>query len=199
MFMYKELTDEELIKKIKQYNDKEAMNLLLFRYEEEIKKLVYFRLGKIQNYYYDVDEFMQLVRCSTINILNNFEEEKGKFKQYWICSANRIISTELKRISNKTHHIHISQMLVIQEGEPINVLEYFDFGSNLITRDYDSQEEINKVKSLCDEFLTKKEKRVLTLKIIGFSYEEIAEKIKSTPKKVDNIMIQIRKKLKKYL
>ena len=36
--MKKEVSDEELVYKIQKFNDKEAMNLLLFRYEKNNKK-----------------------------------------------------------------------------------------------------------------------------------------------------------------
>lgn len=57
-------------------------------------------------------------------------------------------------------------------------------------------EHLNEVLSACEVTLSDVEKTVIFLKAVGMSYEEIGERLKMTPKSVDNALQRGRKKLK---
>ncbi len=194
----KELKDEELIYIIQKNDDEEAINILFSRYEKEIKKIVRNRLNKTFKFYYDYDEFEQIIRCSTLQIIKKYDPSKGIFHKYWACSANRIITTELRRISKKLSGVELNQVFTFNEQE-IDYMETFSSDETSFKRNIDATSELERIKSISDEFLTLEEKTILAYKMIGYSYTEIAHKIKSTPKRVDNVMLMIRKKLRKYL
>lgn len=196
--MKKELTDNELIYKIQKFNDKEAIDLLLYRYEDEIKKLVRGRLSKTFKFYYDYDEFEQLVRFATLKVIKTYDSSKGTFHNYWSSSANRIITTELRRISKKLSGVEVNQVFTFNEEET-DIMESFSNDSTIFKRKIDATYDLERIKKISDEILTLEEKAILAYKMIGYSYNEIAQKIKSTPKRVDNAMLIIRRKLKKYL
>ncbi len=196
--MKRELTDNELIYKIQKFDDKEATDLLLCRYENEIKKLVRGRLGKTFKFYYDYDEFEQLVRFATLKVIKTYDSSKGSFYNYWSSSANRIITSELRHISKKLSGVEVNQIFTFNEEET-DLMESFSNDSTIFKRKIDATYDLERIKKIADEILTLEEKAILAYKMIGYSYNEIAQKIKSTPKRVDNVMLIIRKKLKKYL
>ena len=185
--MKKEVSDEELVYKIQKFNDKEAMNLLLFRYEKNNKKIVRGRLRRVGKFYYDYDEFYQ-----------TYDDKKGDFYNYWSSAINRVISTELHKLGKKLSGIEVNQIYVFNE-EDADYMETFTSDEDLFIRQFNAKCELERVKSISDEFLTLEEKTILAYRMVGYSYEEIAKKTKSTPKRVDNIMLLIRKKLKRYL
>jgi len=196
--MKKEVSDEELVYKIQKFNDKEAMNLLLFRYEKNNKKIVRGRLRRVGNFYYDYDEFYQIVRFTTLRVIETYDDKKGDFYNYWSSAINRVISTELHKLGRKLSGIEVNQIYVFNE-EDADYMETFTSDEDLFIRQFNAKCELERVKSISDEFLTLEEKTILAYRMVGYSYEEIAKKTKSTPKRVDNIMLLIRKKLKRYL
>ncbi len=197
--MESKLTDEELVEKIIRQDDKEAIQLLLFRYESECRKMVYSRLKRFYYRYYDIDEFMQLVRLTTIGIVKKYDPDKGSFHAYWSCAINRVITSEIRRLNSKSRSLEVGQSTLFKEEFNDDFLENMAGNSILITQQLNIEETLDRIDEIKMDYLNEIERMVLSYRLAGFSYKEIAKKIKSTPKRVDNIMNAIRKKIKKYL
>lgn len=193
------ISDEMIVKKIKSSHDKEALNTLLFRYERSAKSLVKTRLYHLNKRGYDEDEFLQLIRYATIKATETYDAKKGKFYPYWYRVADRVICSELRRIHNKTNSLEINQSFLLKDEEDTDWFENIDPRHASINQQLYAEERLAKIREASDLFLDVIEKVVLSYRIAGYSYEEIAKKIKSTPKGVDNIVFQIRRKLKDYL
>lgn len=198
-FEYTQYNDEELVRLILDKNDAEAMQTLLFRYEPEVKKIVNFRLAKTMLRNYDREEFYQQVRLTTIQILDRFDPLKGDFYTFWTCAASRTISSEIRSIMSKGRQQEIGQSYFFNEEVGEDFFENMSGNELLLTDQISIDEMMKKICEIRDNFFTETEKQVLAYRLAGYSYVEIAKQIKSTPKGVDNTMLMIRKKLKKYL
>ncbi len=198
--MERSITDEEIVQRIIENDDNEAIQLLLVRYENECRKIVYYRLKKLPaNQKYDIDEFMQIVRLTTVSIIKKYDRARGSFHSYWSCAVNRIITSEIRRVNSKSRSLEISQSCFFKEEYNDDFLENMSDNSVLIRDQLDVEDTLLQIQDISNEHFTDLEKKVFAYHLAGFSYKEIAQKIKSTPKKVDNLMMGIRKKIKNYL
>ena len=103
------------------------------------------------------------------------------------CINNRIIS--VLRSRNAQKNIPQDMMQNIDDGEEVQ-----DFSADP-QNIYSAQEDDARFEDLLSEKLTDFERSVLTLRAEKLSYEEIAERLGTNPKAVDNALQRIRRKL----
>ena len=192
------LSVEELVEKIKSNNDEEAEQVLLFRYEKEVKKVVNSRLSKVRIRGLDREELYQAIRLLTITIVDKYDQSKGNFYGYWSTSANRMITSEIRSSLSKKRKTEIGQCYFLREdGE--DWFENLSGNEPSIKQQYEMKEILEKVKKISDTYFSVEERTVFAYRLSGYSYQEIAKILKMSPKNVDNIMLLIRKKIRLYL
>ncbi len=197
--MYEKLTDEQLVYRIQKENDKEAIDLLLFRYENETKKIVFARLGKWHRQYFEYDDFFQLVRLTTLKVIKLYDPQKGSFYNYWSGATNRIITSEIRRLTKNNYSVEIRQILVFNDNEENYYFDNIKSDELSTVEQYQYNELFSNINTIAEEFLSPFEKAVLYYRMVGYSFNEIANKLKTTPKKIDNAMAKVRRKLRHYL
>ena len=201
--VYDNMTDEELIKRIKA-EDKSALEFLIHKYKDIVNM-------KVSKYYIngaEKEDIMQEGLIGLYKAIVGFDEEKqNSFKTFANLCIERQVITAIKG-SNRQEHIPLNSYLSLnssnyendngdEEGELIEVLDANPVEDPLET--LTKNEYYKTVEKTIDESLSDFEKRVLSRFIDGQSYVQIAEGLNSQVKSVDNAIQRIRKKAIKSL
>ena len=137
--------------------------------------------------------------------IKSFDNDKNNtFKTFANLCIDRQLITAIKT-SNRQKHIPLNSSFSLNdaafnENDDTQIIDVLDTKyvedplDTIAKKEYFSQIELK-----IDESLSKMEKKVLKLYINGNSYIEIAEKLDSTPKSIDNAIQRIRKKAIKIL
>lgn len=194
---YMELSDEEIIAKIKD-GDEKALTYLLEKYKELVNMKVgkYFLIGA------EREDIVQEGMIGLYKAIKNFNEEKqNSFKSFANICIERQLITAIKT-SNRQKHMPLNSYLSLNnaaydknEENSVELIDTFD-GKNV----EDPLETIMKkeyyenVQTEIEKNLSKFEKQVLVRFIKGESYNVIAKKLDTQVKSVDNAIQRIRKK-----
>lgn len=192
---YEKMSDEEAIELIKQ-GDKGALDFIMDKYKEvvNIKVSKYFIIGA------EKDDIVQEGLIGLYKAIKNFDSEKdNSFKTFANLCIERQLITAIKT-SNRQKHQPLNSYLSLnmsayedEEAEP--VIDIFD--SNQIEDPLDTitkKEYYTEIENAIDKSLSDFEKKVLNRFANGESYVQIADKLNTPVKSVDNAIQRIRKK-----
>lgn len=197
---YEEYSDEELIKKIKE-GDNKAQTYLLNKFQNVVsmKTKKFFLIGG------DNDDMFQEGMIGLYKAIKNFDAEKNNsFKTFANICIERQLITAIKA-SNRQKHIPLNSSFSLnnaafEEDDETEVIEILDTKyaedplETITKKEYFESLEKNVRKSLSPF-----EMDVLMYYIEGVSYQDIAEKLNSQPKSIDNAIQRIRKKAIKVI
>ena len=200
---YDNMKDEDLIEIIKS-GDKVAFDFLINRYKELVNMKVskYFIIGA------EKDDIVQEGLIGLFKAIKSYKSDmKSSFKSFANICIERQLITAIKS-SNRQKHMPLNSYLSLnisaydeQDGESdISLIDVFD--SALIEDPLDTitkKEYYKQVEETIDKSLSDFEKQVLNRYINGESYVQIAEKLDTPVKSVDNAIQRIRKKAIKGL
>ena len=193
----KDMSDEELVKLIKEDNNKEALEFLLSKY----KDLVNMKVGKYFIIGAEREDMVQEGMIGLYKAVQNFEDDKqSSFKSFANMCVERQMITAIKT-SNRQKHMPLNSYLSLNvsagddEDNGKDLMDIFD--ANLIEDPLDTitkKEYYKNIEVTIDKSLSDFEKQVLKRFINGESYEQIATKLDTPVKSVDNAIQRIRKK-----
>ena len=193
----KDMSDEELVKLIKKDNNKEALEFLLSKY----KDLVNMKVGKYFIIGAEREDMVQEGMIGLYKAVQNFEDDKqSSFKSFANMCVERQMITAIKT-SNRQKHMPLNSYLSLNvsagddEDNGKDLMDIFD--ANLIEDPLDTitkKEYYKNIEVTIDKSLSDFEKQVLKRFINGESYEQIAVKLDTPVKSVDNAIQRIRKK-----
>ena len=201
--VYEDMTDEELIKRIKA-EDKPALDFLINRYKEVVNM-------KVSKYYLNGAEKEDIIQEGLIGLykaIKGFNPDKqNSFKTFANLCIERQVITAIKG-SNRQKHMPLNSYLSLnnsnyenedgeEEGQLIEILD-----ANTIEDPLDTvtkNEYYRKIEKTIDESLSDFEKKGLSKCIDGQSYIQIAQSLNSPVKSIDNAIQRIRKKAIKSL
>lgn len=201
--IYDNMTDEDLIKKIKA-EDKSALNFLINRYSNIVNI-------KVSKYYIngaEKEDIMQEGFIGLYKAIKNFDAEKqNSFKTFANLCIERQIITAIKG-SNRQKHMPLNSYLSLNSSgfendnsdDDSELIEVLD--TNTIEDPLDTvtkNEYYKTVEKTIDESLSNFEKQVLSRFIDGQTYIQIAEGLNSPVKSIDNAIQRIRKKTMRNL
>lgn len=192
---YDDFTDESLIEKIR-LGDNEAQNYLLEKYRNVVnmKANRFFLIGA------ESDDMVQEGMIGLFKAIQSFDLEKNNtFKTFANLCIERQLITAIKT-SNRQKHQPLNSSFSLNlsaydENEDTEVIDILDANTvedpleTITKREYRESLE-NKI----DENLSAFEKKVLNRYIQGESYVDIATKLDSPVKAIDNAIQRIRKK-----
>ena len=192
---YNNFSDEELIKEIRLGN-LEAQNYLLEKYRNlvSMKANKFFLIGA------ETDDMLQEGMIGLFKAIQSFDLEKNNsFKTFANLCIERQLITAIKT-SNRQKHIPLNSSFSLnktafEDDEDTSLLEILD--SKFIEDPLDTitkKEYFETIENKIDENLSLFEKKVLERYIQGESYVDIANKLESPVKSVDNAIQRIRKK-----
>jgi len=198
---YESMTDEDLIKIIKS-GDKYALDYLMSKYKElvNIKVSKYYIVGA------EHDDIVQEGMIGLYKAIKSYNPDKHNlFKTFANMCIERQLITAIKT-SNRQKHIPLNSYLSLNmsaydsEEDDTQIMEVLD--AALIEDPLDTitkKEYYANVESTIDKALSDFEKQVLKRYIDGESYVEIAQKLDTPVKSIDNAIQRIRKKAIKGL
>lgn len=197
---YAYLTDEDLVRVIKD-GDKTALEYLIVKYKDLVQM-------KVSRYYIIGAEREDIVQEGLIGLfkaIKNFEEGKqNSFKSFANLCIERQLITAIKS-SNRQKHIPLNSYLSLNnsgndnEEDDKSLLEILNSTQEDPLETITKKEYYQAVETAMDKHLSGFEKQVLNRYINGESYNEIAEKLDTPVKSVDNAIQRIRKKAMKNI
>lgn len=192
---YNEMSDEDLIETIKS-GDKLALEFLITKYKELVNMKVskFFMIGA------EKEDIMQEGLIGLFKAIKSFNPEKqNSFKTFANLCIERQLITAIKS-SNRQKHMPLNSYLSLnttayEEDEDSNLLDIFDAHQIEDPLDTITKKEYYKtVENAIDKSLSDFEKQVLNCYMQGESYIQIAEKLDTPVKSIDNAIQRIRKK-----
>lgn len=193
---YNNIKDEDLIQKIKS-GDNDALNFLINKYKEVVNMKVsrYFIIGA------EREDITQEGLIGLYKAIKSYDGEKqNSFKSFANLCIERQLITAIKS-SNRQKHMPLNSYLSLNmsaydnEDDDTSIYEVFD--ANMVEDPLDTitkKEYYRSVESVIEKSLSDFEKQVLHELVNGNSYVNIAEKLNSPVKSVDNAIQRIRKK-----
>ena len=187
-----------LIEKAKN-DDSESMELILKSFKPKVNAICreYFLIGS------DFDDILQEGMIGLYKAIQNYDKQKNNnFSQFASMCIHRQIQNAVK-IANAKKHIPLNDYMSINtEGgvenngdSPQIYLVTKDKGAEKISLEKEQNSHIiNQIK----EQLNEEQFKVLLLYLNGYKYNEIAMIIDVKPKKIDNIIQTIKRKLKNF-
>ena len=192
---YTNKSDEDLIEIIKS-GDKSALEFLINKYKELVNMKVskYFMIGS------EKEDIVQEGLIGLYKAIKSFSPDKqNSFKTFANMCIERQLITAIKS-SNRQKHMPLNSYLSLnasayENDEETSILDTYDAHQiedplETITK----QEYYQSVEKAIDKSLSSFEKQVLNRYIQGESYVQIAEKLDTQVKSVDNAIQRIRKK-----
>ena len=198
---YDNLEDEKLIKLIKENNDTDALNYLLDKYTDLVNMKVskYFIVGA------EKEDIVQEGLIGLFKAVKNFDKTKlSSFKTFANLCVERQLQTAIKS-STRQKHMPLNSYLSLntsayEDDNDMTVMEMLDLNKSEDPLDTITKKEYYKfVENRIEETLSDFEKQVLHRYANGESYVEIAKKLDSPVKSVDNAIQRIRKKATKNI
>lgn len=175
--------DYELIYMVKE--NEEVFDYLLEKYEPLFKKLSYSFYNKNINKGIDVEELMQNCRITLYYAINKYDEKKEVlFYSYLLMCLNGMLKSYYKKYIKRPEVLNIY-------NNNVDYLTVQDVYNDYI--DYDLQNKIIDFKNS----LSFIESCVFELWYNEFSYKDIAVLLEISAKRVDNILVKVRKKMEK--
>lgn len=197
---YENNTDEELVAKIKQ-GDKTAQICLFERY----KDIVNMKANKFYIIGAEKEDMAQEGLIGLYKAIKSYDVDKqNSFKTFANLCIERQLITAIKS-SNRQKHIPLNSSFSLnlsayEENDDATVMDVLDTKTAEDPLDTITKKEyIEFVESKIDESLSSFEKQVLNRYIQGESYNDIAVKLDTPIKSVDNAIQRIRKKACKFL
>ena len=192
------ISDEELINQIRN-NDPQALNEIIERYKSliEIRVSNYFINGA------EKDDLMQEGRIGLFKAIMNYDTEKdASFNTFANLCIERQLINAVKN-SNRQKHMPLNNYVSLNGSDDDSSSENIDTVLNNSVEDpldtITKEEYMNEINDTLDKNLSDFEKNVLDLLLKGYKYEEIAQKLDSNSKAIDNAIQRIRKKTIKNL
>ena len=188
------MTDEELVL-LSQKGDEKAENEILEKYKETVVKISrgYFIIGG------ELEDIVQEGMIGLYKAIKSYKHNKNAtFKTYAITCIKNQIQTAIKKASTKknlplTNSVSLQSFSENDDEDflPINLIFQVSPDEKII-----NQENYYTLVASIKKTLSKNEFDVLKLYLQGYSYKEIAEKLKLNQKSIDNSLSRIKSKIK---
>lgn len=197
---YNDMKDEDLIQVIKS-GDKFALEFLINKYKELVNMKVskFFMIGA------EKEDIVQEGLIGLYKAIKSFNPDKqNSFKTFANLCIERQLITAIKS-SNRQKHMPLNSYLSLntaayEDDEDSNLLDIFDAHQIEDPLDTITKKEYYKtVEKAIDKSLSDFEKQVLNRYMQGESYMQIAEKLDTPVKSIDNAIQRIRKKAMKNI
>ena len=179
--------DYELLYLIRQKNDM-AFALLMKKYEEIAVMLMkkYSRTYKIG---ISEDDYLQMARIKLLQSINEYREDQEASFYHYFCNVFHNLLIDLYRHSLREKHIVSLDSCIQEEEGSYCLLDIMEKPNESFYVSYEFQHRVNSRK----ETLSSLEKRILDLRALGYTYQQIADTLHIKAKKVDNTLQKIRK------
>lgn len=193
------LDDEAIVTMANKGNEK-ALEYLIYKYKDFVK-------SKARSYYIiggDRDDIIQEGMIGLYKAIKGYENEKfASFRNFADICVTRQMITAIKTATRQKHkplnsYVSLNKPIF---GEGSNPTIEDTVRSGRITDPMElfiGKEELDRVESKINGFLSSLEKEVLMSYVEGRSYEEIATDLNVRVKSIDNALQRVKKKIERY-
>ena len=199
--MFADLTDEEVLGRIKDDQDDEAMCYLISKYRNFVraKARSYFLIGA------DREDIVQEGMIGLYKAIRDFRNDKqASFRAFAELCVTRQIITAIKTATRQKHiplNSYVSLNKPIYDEESDRTL--LDVLSGVKVTDPEelviSHEEFADIEAKMEDILSELEWKVLMSYLDGKSYQEISQELGRHVKSIDNALQRVKCKLDKYM
>lgn len=199
--MFADLTDEEVLGRIKDDQDDEAMCYLISKYRNFVraKARSYFLIGA------DREDIVQEGMIGLYKAIRDFRNDKqASFRAFAELCVTRQIITAIKTATRQKHiplNSYVSLNKPIYDEESDRTL--LDVLSGVKVTDPEelviSHEEFADIEAKMEDILSELEWKVLMSYLDGKSYQEISQELGRHVKSIDNALQRVKYKLDKYM
>ena len=198
-YNFSQMTDEDLIELIKSDNNKHALEHLINRYKDlvNIKVSKYYIIGA------EREDIIQEGLIGLYKAIKSYQSDKqNSFKSFASICIERQLITAIKT-SNRQKHMPLNSYISLNkdayenEDDSSNTELEGILDANIIEDPLDmitKKEYYQLVENTIEKSLSSFEKKVLNCYIQGESYGEIAQRLETPVKSIDNAIQRIRKK-----
>ncbi len=197
MNYYKQMTDEQLIKKLRE-GDSGIIDYLMDKYKNTVRKEAnaMYLLGG------ENDDLIQEGMIGLFKAVQDYDLKQGAsfFSFAKLCITRQMYSA-IEASRRKKHGPLNSYVSFYEQGEDESTLEDTMAASGESNPEelFVSQEYVRILQSRLEESLSDLENRVLYLHLMGTDYKTIARLLDKSPKTVDNALQRIKTKTEKIL
>ena len=194
---YEQLTDEQLIRNLRD-GDKKIMDYIMEKYKNVVRKeakAIYLIGG-------ENDDLIQEGMIGLFKAIRDYREERETsfFHFAELCITRQIYSAI--EASNRKKHAPLNSYVsfyseVSEEGQPLAEYLESERSDNPEQRMID-QENFELFLKKVRQSLSKMECEVLDDYLSGLNYQQIAEKMKKSPKAIDNALQRIKTKIRVF-
>lgn len=199
--VFEALTDEEILNRIKEHNDKFALEYLMKKYRNfvRVRSRSYFLIGA------DREDIIQEGMIGLYKAIRDFRNDKlSSFRAFADLCVTRQIITAIKTATRQKHiplNSYISLNKPIYDEESDRTL--LDILSGTAVSDPEelmiNREEFFAIECKMEQILSELEWKVLMAYLDGKSYQEIAMELNRHVKSIDNALQRVKHKLEKYI
>jgi RNA polymerase sporulation-specific sigma factor len=198
-----DVSDDELIYQYRM-KDELARELLMKRYLPHIKVWMRECFKGFPTYMYDFDDVLQLCWMAFFDAIDAYWEEYGIFYSFAKLCVKRQIYSHIRagRRNGLLYALNdVSLDMPLYDDNNETIVDRLETNIMLSNPKYGYllQEVIDIMESEDEKILSKKEKVAVSLKMAGYSAQEIGEILELTPKAADNVVRRGRKRLNKYI
>ncbi len=185
--------DYELVYMIKESNE-DAFDIMLKKYDPIIKSLAFSYVKKYDFFNLDFDDLLQEGRISFYKSIIDYREEKDiLFYTFCILCIKRTYSNYIRSFYRKYNYL-LSDIKDMEDYD-LKIPDKSCYEPSYLLDDCEVERKIIDFKNSLDLI----ESTIFELRFNNFKYNEIAILLDIKIKKVDNCMVKIKSKLKKYL
>ncbi len=180
--------DNALVTRAK-LGDSAALSMLIERYSNVIfqKANSFSNLNGLES-----DDLFQEGMIGLVSAIYSFDEGRGvQFSTYLSTLASRKMLTALRKSNNNPNN-PLSSYVSLDEN--VDLLSQSPTPEEMMIYN----EELTEIVTYLNENLSKMERKVFKLSVLGIPYTEIADIIDCSVKSVDNAMQRIRRKIRSF-
>lgn len=185
--------DYELIYMIKESSE-EALKIIIDKYDPIIKSMAFSYVKKYSIFNFDEEDLIQEGRIALCNAINKYDENKNVLFYSFLLLCVKGAMNNIVRKAFRKQDLLIEDYIEC-ENYDMNIADKDCYNPSNICEDFEMEKYIIYFKNTLNDL----ESAIFELRLNNFKYSEIASLLDIKIKKVDNEMIKIKMKLKKYL
>lgn len=197
--MILEMNDFELLYMIHQ-KDEVAHQLLVDKYCRVIWKIV----SSCINHYHprgvEKDDLYQEGLIALVDAMHSFREDiQAPFYSFAFICIERQVKTYIRKFNSqgvRQYYNGISLDMYVAEDENLYLHDVIPANQKGISYIRQFEDDVKDLTSQKNSLLTEFEKRVLLMKVAGYSYSEIGMEMNTSAKAIDNCIQRIKQKTK---
>lgn len=190
------ISDDEMILMIR-LKSEEAIRLMYEKYESFIRTWALKSMNTQRARQVELCDMMQIGKSEFWQVLQKYRDEEGNFYSFFKLCLEREFYLYIRTFLDNSvpNYTDFSLDAPVSEDNQSTFLDIYESATSSLQPDkqYELREEIEQIYTAG---LTALEVEIIHLKMLGFSYREIAQKLAISRKQVDNHLARIKIKIR---